>query len=302
METSPVILFVYNRPKHTQKVIDSLKKNKESQFTDLIIYSDGAINSKDQWKVDSVRNLLNHIDGFRGVEIIKRSCNYGLAKSVIEGVTEVCSKYGKSIVLEDDVVVAPYFLHYMNTTLQRYENYRDVMHISSYMPNYGYVNKGKFEAFFYRSASSWGWATWNQAWEMFEPDSKFLIEKIRSSNRESEFNVDRTAKFYEMLEAQSLGKIDSWAVRWNASILINGGLCLQPWKSMSSNIGFDGSGVHCGESKGYETILYADKLTIYPSRIEECTIGLEAMKLFYKSTNKSFLGKLKSKAVNLVRS
>mgnify|MGYP001207266045 FL=1 len=38
---APIVLITYNRFEHTVKCINSLKKNKLSKKSDIIIYSDG---------------------------------------------------------------------------------------------------------------------------------------------------------------------------------------------------------------------------------------------------------------------
>ena len=49
--------------------------------------------------------------------LIAREENYGLARNVIEGVTEIIERYGTVIVLEDDLVTNRYFLRFMNDAL-----------------------------------------------------------------------------------------------------------------------------------------------------------------------------------------
>lgn len=60
-------------------------------------------------KVEEVRSYLANITGFRSVTIYRREHNYGLAKSIIEGVTQVLSQCDRLIVLEDDIVTSPFF-------------------------------------------------------------------------------------------------------------------------------------------------------------------------------------------------
>ena len=48
MSLSPIILFVYNRPDHTKKTIEALKKNDLANKSELFIYSDAAKNRNAQ--------------------------------------------------------------------------------------------------------------------------------------------------------------------------------------------------------------------------------------------------------------
>lgn len=67
------------------------------------------------------------------MRLIERSINCGLANNIIDGVTSVINEYGKVIVLEDDLVVSPYFLKYMNDALNMYENEEEVVCIHGYV-------------------------------------------------------------------------------------------------------------------------------------------------------------------------
>ncbi|EKH6498996.1 glycosyltransferase [Providencia rettgeri] len=129
---APVVLFVYGRPLHTQRTIDALLLNPEAQLTDLIVYSDGAKNNKDLHSVNQVRDIIKHTIGFKSVRLIAREKNVGLAQNIIDGVTEVNNEYGKVIVLEDDIVTSHLFLKYMNTALNKYQETKQVWHISGW--------------------------------------------------------------------------------------------------------------------------------------------------------------------------
>src|SRR3989339_698479 len=129
---SPIVLFVYNRLEHTRKTIEALQKNELAKDSELFLYSDGPKNEENIKKVNEVRKYINSIDGFKKVKIVEREINFGLARSIIAGVTDIVNKYGKIIVLEDDIVTSPYFLTFMNDALCLYENEEKVMHISGY--------------------------------------------------------------------------------------------------------------------------------------------------------------------------
>ena len=101
---APVILFTYNRPEHTKRTIEALAANELAAETDLYVFSDAAKKDADKGKVQEIRDYVKSVQGFRQVELTAREQNYGLAKNVIEGVTAIVNKYGKVIVLEDDLV------------------------------------------------------------------------------------------------------------------------------------------------------------------------------------------------------
>ena len=146
MNLAPIALFVYNRPKHTKQTIEALKKNKLSHDSELFIFSDGHKGEKDREKVNETRNYIKTITGFKKITIEKKEKNWGLADSIVDGVTKIINKYGKIVVLEDDIVTSPYFLNYMNDALNIYKDEPQVMHIAGYIYP---INKNKLpETFF----------------------------------------------------------------------------------------------------------------------------------------------------------
>ncbi len=249
MNLSPIALFVYNRPWHTQQTVEALKKNDLVEKSDLIVFSDGPKKESDISDVINVRNYLKTIKGFKSVNLNERERNIGLAESIIFGVTDVIDQYGRVIVLEDDLIVSKHFLDYMNTALNRYYNEERVMQISGHM--FPVKIESREDAFFLPFITSWGWGTWKRAWDHFDPlmTGYRLLKNDRSLRRR--FDVDDTFGFFEMLKLQHKGKIDSWAIRWYVSVFLLGGLALYPKESMVSNIGCDGSGAHSGSDRDY---------------------------------------------------
>ena len=131
---APIVLFVYNRPWHTAQTLEALKKNYLALNSDLFIFSDGPKNEQAKEKVFEVRKLLKTVTGFKKITIIEKETNIGLANSVINGVTEIINEYRKIIVIEDDIITAPYFLKYMNNALDLYETENKFMQIPVYVP------------------------------------------------------------------------------------------------------------------------------------------------------------------------
>lgn len=239
---APIILFVYNRPDHTRKTVDALRANFLAKMSELFIFSDGPGNETACVGVMQVRDFIKTVDGFARVKIIERDRNWGLAKSIIDGVTQVVNEYGKVVVLEDDLITSPYFLNYMNDALDMYENVDGVASINAYM----YPLKGLPEMFFLRSSDCWGWGTWKRAWQTFEPDGTKLLREITRKKLVRAFNMNGYYPYLRMLQDQIAGRNDSWAIRWAASTLLSDKLGLYPGRSLVMNIGIDGTGQHCG--------------------------------------------------------
>ena len=69
---SPIVLFVYNRPWHTQQTVEALQKNELAKESELFIYSDAPKDEVAEEKVKEVREYIKSIDGFKKVTIIER--------------------------------------------------------------------------------------------------------------------------------------------------------------------------------------------------------------------------------------
>jgi len=239
---APIALFVYNRPRHTRQTVEALLKNEIAGESDLFIFSDYPKNSENANDVREVREYVKTISGFRSVSVVERDKNWGLANSIIDGVTSVVNDRERIIVLEDDLVVSPYFLDFMNRALKKYESEQQVIQVSGYM--FPVKLKIKEDALFLPLTTSWGWATWKRAWQLFDPDANGYPQVNEDLEMRKRFNLDGTYDYFSMLEAQLAGKVDSWAIRWYLTTFLIGGLTLYPRQSLILNTGFDGSGTH----------------------------------------------------------
>lgn len=240
---APVALFVYNRPDHTRKTIESLKTNFGAQETSLFIFSDAPSQESERFKVDQVRDYLHTVTGFSEVRITESKSNLGLANSIIDGVTKLCNLYGRVIVLEDDLLTSPYFLTYMNDALDTFNDDLRVSAISGYM----FPVEHEFEnKIFLRSTPlSWGWATWERAWSNLNQDGAQLLSTLKSRKMFTDFNYSGPQAYGKMLLGQISGKNNSWFVRWCATLFLTKKLTVMPTRSLVNNIGIDGSGTHC---------------------------------------------------------
>ena len=244
---APIVLFVYNRVSHTRKTIKALKENQLANESYLYIYSDAAKTENEKDSVDLVRRYIHTITGFKEIIIIKREKNWGLADSIIDGVSSVINKFGKVIVLEDDLITSPNFLKFMNDSLSLYEKEHKVYSITGYSHINNLYDIKK--SYFLKLTSSWSWATWSDRWKKFRRDDKDLEEIIKSSNSEKRlFNFDDSLDYINMARLQLNKKINSWAIYWYLSVFKQNGLTLYPQKKLVKNIGLDGSGIHCSYS------------------------------------------------------
>ncbi len=251
---APIVLFVYNRPEHTEQTVESLLKNALAEESELFICADGPKNSKDEEKVRSVRRFIKGISGFSKIEIIEKEKNFGLAGSVIDGVNQVLSLYDKVIVLEDDIVSSNNFLLFMNEALNFYQKEKSIFSVSGYTYPIGISNSYPYDVFVSYRTSSWGWATWKDRWEKVDWKVKDYVSFKQDKNKQIQFNRAGN-DFSTMLSSQMRGKIDSWAIRWAYAHFKNNAYCLFPTKPLCKNIGTDSSGTHSANTKKYDVEL-----------------------------------------------
>ena len=298
MNPAPITLFAYNRPWHTKNTIDALKENHLAEKSDLIIFSDGPRSDDDKAYVESVRRYLNNITGFNKVSIVEREKNFGLSGSIISGVTAIVKQYGQVIVVEDDLVSSPYFLKFMNDGLDFYRNAEDVISIHGYIFP---VEDHLPDTFFLKGADCWGWATWARGWALFNPDGKKLLEGIREGKLKEEFDYNGAYPFTKMLQDQTKGRNDSWAIRWHASAFLSEKLTLFPGRSLIRNIGIDQSGVHSGETKVFDTEVSREPITISDIPIEENNFVKGKIERYYRKIKPGIAERIKNNFVRIFR-
>lgn len=241
----PVAVFTYNRPEHTKCALAALANCRRSEECIYFLYSDDAKTEDARAAVDATREVLHDWARSHDAQVIERRGNWGLAKSVVSGVSDLCGRYGQVIVLEDDLIVSPDFLDYMIESLEKYADCDQVMQIGGFTiaPPKGLAT----DAFFLPVTSTWGWATWQRAWQHFswEP-ADYEVAKL-DRDWSDLFNLNGAWTFSSMLEDRLAGRNDSWGILWWYAVSRHRGLVLYPAQSMVWNGGFDGTGIHCGD-------------------------------------------------------
>jgi glycosyltransferase involved in cell wall biosynthesis len=284
MVLSPIALFTYNRPLHTRRTVESLRRNVLAEESELFVFSDGPRSGSDREKVEAVRTYIRNITGFKTVRLIERETNAGLAQSIISGVSEIVGKYGSIIVLEDDMLTSPFFLRYMNDALEFYKNEERVISIHGYL----YPLRASLpETFFLRGADCWGWATWKRGWDIFEPDGGKLLRALKAGRLESSFDLNGAYPYTRMLRKQARGTVNSWAIRWHAAAFLARKLTLHPGSSLIANIGLDASGAHCSPTNRFDVELAGGPVRIRPIPVEEHAGARKALEQYYRTTRPS---------------
>lgn len=276
---APITLFTYARLEHTRRSVEALLRNRFATESDLIVFSDAARTPEKRSDVEEVRAYLNTLKGFRTVTIHHRSRNFGLAESIIQGVTEVLEQYERVIVLEDDLITSPYFLTYMNKALDLYGEEEKVISIHGYVYPVQIVLP---ETFFLRGADCWGWGTWRRGWNLFNSDGSFLLNELKKFKQTYRFDFNGSYPYTRMLEDQISGRNDSWAIRWYASAFLADKLTLYPSRSLVYHMGNDGSGMNFGESSWLDSTLSETPIDLSQAVVEPSISAWNAFEAFFR--------------------
>ena len=289
MVLSPVLLFTFNRPQHTQQTVEALQRNELASATDLIIFSDAPRHNNDFQKVDDTRKYIHSISGFKSIRIVERSVNLGLAQSIITGVTEIISQSQKVIVLEDDLITSQNFLSYMNQALDFYAQNRQIFSITGYCPPINITSAYPADVFAFYRIHSWGWATWSDRWFSVDwdvPDFESFISDSKATKQFNRCGNDVTC----MLLKQMLGEISSWAIRFNYAAYKNNALTIYPVRSKIANIGADGTGQHVAKTNKFAVQLDDGKQAI--RLLEQVAVDKKIAQEFAKVYNPSIIRRL----------
>jgi hypothetical protein len=228
----------------------------------LHIFSDAAKNENASVAVEQVRKFIQSIDGFRSITILERRSNFGLAASVIDGITQLCERYGQVVAVEDDLLTAPDFLTFMNSALDHYRSTAKVFSIGAFSFGVRAPQGYPSDAFFSYRSCSWGWATWRDRWVKADwqvsdyPDFRSDRRRLRKFSRGG-------GDLARMLARQMAGELDSWAIRWAYAHCVRDAVALLPVESRVFNIGLDGSGTHCRRAALPQGVLASDRETVY---------------------------------------
>lgn len=255
-EYAPIALFAFRRPDHLAACLAALAACPEAAGSPLVVFCDGPRGPQDEEAVREVRAVARAATGFARVDVVEREANLGLAASVIDGVGRVLADHERVVVVEDDLVVSPDFLRYLNAGLDLYAADAEVVSIHAYVVP---VQAALPQSFFLRGADCWGWATWRRGWAVFEPDGAALLQRLRDTGQVRAFDLDGAYPYAQMLERQVSGEVDSWAVRWYASAFLADKLTLYPGRSLVENVGQDGSGTHSVATRTHAAV--AGRLT-----------------------------------------
>jgi hypothetical protein len=294
---APIALFIYKRPIHLRKTLQSLRACTGFEKHPIFVFGDGPRVESENTAVQETRKIAKDFLGDRATYFFSDT-NKGLATSVIDGVTSVVGQFERVIVVEDDLLFHPQFLTYMDNALNRYASEENILSVSGYMYDTEEL-KGSKNAILLPVISTWGWGTWSRAWSRFDAESKGAEQLRTDKVLRKNFDCGNSYPFARMLERQLAGSVDSWGIRWYWTIFKNKGLTCFPPSTLVLNNGLDSSATHgrglftrFGKIKPLETleskqpILFLAKSEFHPAIFKHVCNALYRL-------NGGFLGKVR---------
>lgn len=250
MNYSPILISVYDRVAHLTKCVESIKENKEAKDSDLFIAVDYPNKASDKDKIEKVLKYCASIDGFKSVNIIKRNKNFGAGINATEALFELFEHYDKAICMEDDNIVSSTFLEFMNDALNYYENDDRIINITGF--NYPVDMPATYDkdVYIWPAYSAYGVGYWRKKFNREYLELNDFDEFITDKKLVDAFNNVAEHILPILFHGLKNGEIyGDCAISYN--YFRKNKFALFPVISKVKNIGYDGSGLHCGINEGF---------------------------------------------------
>ena len=250
---APVAVFAFRRPDLLRRTLRALESCEGFRETPLFVFSDAARPdvAGESESVASVRSLLHDWAAKHNANVSEMPANLGLRRSILSGISSVLGSHDRIIVLEDDIVVSRGFLRFMNSALDGLKDRSDIVQVSGYFVPH---SRRLPDAGLLRVPACWGWATWRRAWQLYRDQPAELAAEIRRGDV-ARFDIENSYAYLDALERNARGELDTWLVRWYASVFLQGGLSVYPSLSLTRNIGFAAGGTHTGPGRTAKAFL-----------------------------------------------
>ena len=244
----PILLLVWKRPKHTKRVIDSIKKISPKK---IYISCDGPIedNQENKLLIEKVRKVIfKEINWKCNIYTNFSKYNKGCKSAVVDGINWFFTYEDEGIIIEDDCLPSIDFFYYCESLLEKYRNDERIWSICGN----GYQNdlsQNKESYFFSKYTDIWGWATWKRCWKFYDPDIESWTNNRNQPLFKDLFNCPRELRYWNKIfdKLYYKKKPDTWDYQWQYLCFIKSGLSCMPFVNLVQNIGFGKDATHTQE-------------------------------------------------------
>lgn len=266
MNLAPLVICAFNRTDVLKSTITSLQANDLADETELYIFVDGPRANKEgeSDKVKEVVRVAESAIGFKSVTVTASPENKGLAKSITGAATQLLNKYGRVIVVEDDLYCSKSFLRYMNNMLELFEHDKRVMQVSGYSSKLHLSKSYPWDIYLSGRAHSWSWATWKDRWETVDWDVKDFDQLANDKQAIKAFNT-YGSDLFGMLKGWKEKRNNSWYIRFNYAMHKQGRFSVCPTKSLVRNDGFGADATHCSSYNRYKIVFESEHIGVFKS-------------------------------------
>lgn len=254
MKYAPIFVMVYDRLDSLKRCIESLQNCEESSQSILYISSDAAYRSQDIEKIEAVRKYIQTISGFKKVIPITPKENLGLYKAYNLAIDLIFKEQEAYIFLEDDIIVAPDFLKFMNAGLEFYKNDAKIISISGFSHSvfFDVDSSLQSEVYFTNRWCPWGFASWK---EKMKSISNLSLEQLKQDLNNADFvkkldeiGIDLYTAFQRKLYKKEPLVLDYGYVY---HMVKNDFYTVTPYTTKTFNIGNDGQGTRTKKNEKF---------------------------------------------------
>ena len=232
----PVGIIVFNRPRHTARVLERLRQVRPRH---LYVIADGPRpnRTEDAARCLETRGMFDDLGWDCEVRREFASSNLGCRVRVSSGLDWLFSQVEEAIILEDDCVPEQSFFEFCSELLQKYRNDLNVSAITG--DNFqSHHRRASGSYYFSRYMHVWGWATWRRAWRYFDTDLRSWQLMRNTDWLSTVLENQNLVRFWKsQFDAVFTKRLDTWDYQWQHAIWLQNGLVATPNVNLVSNIG-----------------------------------------------------------------
>ena len=293
---APILYFAFNRPEHTRKSMESICANKLASQSDFFAFVDGPRNESEVNLVNQVIKIIqSYKSSFKTFNLQQNSENLGCDKQILTHLKKYCDQFDEFVYLEDDIIIGQQFLSFMNEGLIKYRLNPNVKSIAGFVPNL--VDAPK-DCYFLQSFSTWGFASWSRVIKDCKFDGDTIYRCIKKNRLKKTLTFNGSTYSWELLKKHLKNpNVIVWDILLHANILLQKGFTLYPPKSLSKNIGLDGSGENFNFiASKYMVDIVDNQHLKFPNKVSQSQQAYQAYVTFYNRHKLSVIGHIKSKS------
>lgn len=236
---APIVMISYNRPELVQLSVRNVALAHAAADHDIFMFIDGPRTEDDVGKQDRINEIVESFQAsLPKLKIIRREKNYGCRGNIVDAITQVISRYGKAIIIEDDILVSRTFLDYMDEALEFYKGSKQIWSINAYQhPNLRIPRDYPYDVYLNPVNMCWGWGTWADRWA--QVDFELQDWPVMRKDPEMVAKLNRSGRhLYALIDRQYSGDLKTWDVQCAYHVVKNGLMSIEPRYPLSKNIGF----------------------------------------------------------------